>query len=137
MARVGLFDGEQQQWIQFDEDTEVLLGFVDKEELNKLNRLADKQARLTKGDVVVIGNRLLGERAVFGWRKCSNHNHPGLMTAAGAPIPFSVENRNMLMKSCREFSNFVNENAIDSSVFLECTADAVTRQEEFEETKNA
>lgn len=136
MARLGLFDGEQKQWIQFDEDTEVLLGFVDKEELNKLNRLADKQARLTKGDVTVIGNRLLGERAVFGWRKCSDHTHPGLMTANGTPIQFSATNRDMLMKSCREFSNFVNENAIDSAVFLESAADIVTQQEEFEETKN-
>lgn len=136
MAKIGIFDEQKQQWVQIDEDTEVLIRFVDKEELNALNRKADKTARLTKGDVSVIGNRLLGEVAVFGWRKLSDHNHPGLLDAKGNPIPFTAENRNMLMKRCREFSNFVNETAIDSSVFLEMETEKKDQQADQAETKN-
>lgn len=136
MAKIGIFDKQKQQWVQIDEDTEVLIRFVDKEELNALNRKADKTARLAKGDVSVIGNRLLGEVAVFGWRKMSDHNHPGLLDAKGNPIPFTDENRNMLMKRCREFSNFVNETAIDSAVFLEMQSDETAHHEGQEEIKN-
>jgi hypothetical protein len=113
-----------------------MIRFVDKEELNALNRKADKTARLTKGDVSVIGNRLLGEIAVFGWRKINDHNHPGLLDAKGTPIPFNAENRNMLMKRCREFSNFVNETSIDASVFLEIQAGDKAHQENQDEIKN-
>lgn len=136
MAKIGIFAEQKQQWVQIDEDTEVLIRFVDKEELHALNRKADKTARLTKGDVSVIGTRLLGEVAVFGWRKINDHNHPGLLDAKGNPIPFTAENRNMLMKRCREFSNFVNETAIDSSVFLEMQSEAQTHREDLEEIKN-
>lgn len=137
MAKIGIFDEQKQQWVQIDEDTEVLVRFVDKEELNALNRKADKIARLTKGDISVIGNRLLGEVAVFGWRKITDHTHPGLMDANGHPIPFTNLNRDMLMKRCREFSNFINETAIDASVYLEMQSDAEHHQEHQEEIKNA
>lgn len=137
MAKIGIFDEQKQQWVQIDEDTEVLVRFVDKEELNALNRKADKTARLTKGDVSVIGNRLLGEVAVFGWRKITDHSHPGLLDANGNPIPFTTQNRDMLMKRCREFSNFVNETAIDSSVYLEMQSDNERNQENRAEIKNS
>ena len=119
MARIGMFDGRQQKWIDFDADTEVLVAFLDKEQIMALRKKGAKQARLSGGDVDVITNRLIGEAGCLGWHKKTDHNHPGLLTAKGVAIPFNDAKRDMLMKGCREFSNFINDTAMDSAEFLE------------------
>lgn len=123
MARLGLFEGKQQKYMDFDSDTEVLIAFLDKEQIMAIRKKGSKQARLSGGDEDVITNRLIGEAACLGWRKKTDHNHPGLLTSTGVAIPFSNENRDMLMKKSREFSNFVNDAAMDSIAFLEDETD--------------
>jgi len=128
MGEIGIFDEERKRWIQFDEDTEVLIRFVDRRELRKIQNKAEKTARLTGVDADEIANKYLGRAAVLGWRKIDDHSHPGL-TLKGQPLPYTPENVDMLMTRSLEFSRFVNENCINSKLFLQ--------EEEIEETKNA
>lgn len=118
MAELGIFSEEKQKWIQFDEDTEVLVRFINKELMVKLRKKAEKASRLSGSDLSDITNRNLGEQAVLGWRNITDHNDPGLRVNK-QPLPFTPDNRDMLMKKSLEFSNFVNETAISSRVFLE------------------
>ncbi|MEM4368374.1 MAG: hypothetical protein QXO21_05145 [Candidatus Anstonellales archaeon] len=127
MGKLGIFDEEKTKWIQFDEDTEVLLKFVSKEELKKISIKAERASRLSGVDPSDVANIQLGRTAVLGWRKIDNHNHPGLIVK-GQPFPYTKENVDLLMTKSLEFSKFVNENAINSRIFLE---------EEEEEEKNA
>lgn len=119
MAKIGVFSGKQRKWFPFDEDTEIQIEFLSKDKIVELQKKGAKQAKLSGGDVDVITNRLIGEAAVKGWRKTTDQNHPGLLDADGNPITFTPENRDLLMKCCREFSNFVNEASIDSHGYLE------------------
>ncbi len=129
MGKLGIFDEERSKWIQFDEDAEVLVGFISKEELDKLSTKASKAARLSGQNEKEVFNRMLGRSAVQGWRKVDDYNHPGLIVK-GQPLSFTPENVDMLMKRSLEFSAFINENAINSKLFLD-------EEEEREETKNA
>lgn len=128
MADLGIFDEPTHKWIQYDEDTEVQVRHIGKEELRKINLKAAKTAKLTGVDSVAINNKMVGRAAVLGWRKINDHNHPGL-TMKRQPLPFTPENIDMLMRRSLEFSNFVNENCLDSKLFLDA-------DEEMEETKN-
>jgi len=58
MADLAVFEeGERvQRWIQFDEDTEVLLEFLPKQELKAELRKAEKTAKLSGGNVNDILN---------------------------------------------------------------------------------
>jgi len=129
MAELGVFDEPKDKWIQYDEDTEVQIRHIGKEELRKINLKAAKTAKLTGVDSVAINNKMVGRAAVLGWRKIDDHSHPGLKMK-GQPLPFTQENIDMLMRRSLEFSNFVNENCLDSKLFLD-------EIEEKEETKNA
>jgi hypothetical protein len=132
MAKVAIFEDAQQRWIDFDEDTEVLIEYLDKPAALELSKEVDKLVARTGSDRMPIWNQKLGERVVKSWRKRTDHNHPGLIRPSGEPIPFTAENRDMMMKHCREFSSFVGENSIDAKVFLE-----IQRQpEEQEKIKN-
>ena len=117
MAELGVFDAPPQKWFPFDEDTEVLLEFQGRKALIEIEEKAEKQARLTKGNFKNYQNKILGKRAVKGWRKITDHNHPGLILK-GQPFPYSEENCAMLMLNSTEFSNFVNSNCSDSKAFL-------------------
>lgn len=118
MGKLGIFDEEMTRWIQFDEDTEVLIRFVGKEGLRKIFKKAEKTAKLTGADSTELSNRELGRLCVLGWRKIDDHNHLGLVVK-GQPLPFSPDNIDMLMKRSLAFSKFVNENAPDEKLFLE------------------
>jgi len=124
MAKLGIFDETRKRWIQFDEDTEVLLSYLGKEEALELSKQADKLVSRTGSDRVVVWNQKLGERTVHGWRHLKNYDLPGFTYPDGRPIPFTPENRDLLMKSCREFSVFVGEQTIDAKVFMEIEAQA-------------
>jgi len=128
MGEIGIFDDERKKWIQFDEDTEVLIRFIDRRELRKIQSKAEKTARLTGADADEIANRYLGRSAVLGWRKINDHSHPGLMIQ-GRPLPYTPENVDMLMTRSLEFSKFVNEHCVNSKIFLQ-------EDEEIEEVKN-
>lgn len=118
MARVGVFSAAPRKWFPFDADTEVELEFINKERMVKLVAKADDAAKRVGGTANVIYDIFLGKAAIHGWRKKDDHNHPGLLLPNNDPIPFSEENRNMLMKSCSEFSTFVFRNCTDSAGFL-------------------
>ena len=126
MGKLGIFDDEKKQWLQFDEDTEVLIKLITKEGLRKIMQKATKRSKLTGEDIADISDALLGREAVLGWRKIEDHNHPGLIVS-GQPLPFTPENINMLMKKSIAFSRFVNDACVDETAFLK----------EDEETKNA
>lgn len=130
MGKLGIFDDERKRWIQFDEDTEVLIRFAGKEELRRIFKKAEKTAKLTGADSMDLSNRELGRLCVMGWRKIGDDNHPGLIVQ-GKPLPFTPENIDFLMKHSLEFSRFVNENGIDSRQFLE------SEEEEKIEIKNS
>lgn len=133
MARLGVFSDKPRKWFPFDEDTEVNIEFLSKDRILEIQKRAAKQAKLSGGDLEILTNKLIGEATVKGWRKASDHNHPGLLDAAGNSIPFTPENRDMLMKCCREFSNFVNDASIDSHGFL---AEEDTSAAEVDAAKN-
>lgn len=118
MAELGIFDEEQIRFIQFDEDTEVQIRFIGKEDLTAINRKAEKAARLSGSDDRAIFNQFLAEKCVLGWRNKFNHEHPGIIVNK-QPLPFSPENRAMLMKRSIEFSSFVNSTCTNSRLFLE------------------
>lgn len=135
MAKLGLFNDAQQRWFRFDVDTEVLIRFLSREELTAIIKKAAKRAKLSGADSDQLANIMTGKAAVLGWRKITNQDHPGFLDGQGAPIPFTPENRDLLMRRCREFSNFVNETAIDSAGFL-ADADDVDEEEDLDEAKN-
>jgi len=126
MARALIFDEPKQKWVQFDEDTEILINFIDKVKLGEMMKKAGKRARLSGGDADVILNQITGEETVLGWRNINDHTHPGFVDQQGNPLPFAAKNRDLFMRKWREFSNFVNETAVDSKLFAEEEAEAVT-----------
>lgn len=118
MGKIGIFDEDRTRWVEFDEDTEIRIRFVGKEELARIHRKAAKKARLSGADASEIQNRELGRVAVLGWRNVDDHDHPGLIVN-DQPLEFTQENLDMLMKRSLEFSAFVNQQCVDSRAFLE------------------
>lgn len=118
MAKIGVFNEAPQKYIQFDEDTEILLRYVDKEELAGLIRKANEISQKLKTQQNMAYDMFLGKKAVLGWRNIKDHNHPGLLLPGGEPISFTPENRNMLMTKSRDFSEFVFQKCTDASLFL-------------------
>jgi hypothetical protein len=132
MAKVAIFEGTQKRWVQFDEDTEVLVEYLDRPAAIALNKEVDKMTARSGGDRQIIWGRELGRRAVHGWRhtdQAKHQDHPGLTLPDGTPIQFNDANRDLMMKSCREFSLFVNETAIDAQVFLDLDRQAAEKAE--------
>lgn len=126
MGQLGVFETERIKWFPFDEDTEVGIKHIGKEELEKIKGKAVKAAKLAGADITAVMNQRLGKAAVLGWRKVEEPEHPGFIIN-GQPFPFNDANRDFLMSKSLEFSNFVNETAINSREYLEGV----------EETKNA
>ncbi|MEA5113016.1 MAG: hypothetical protein VB050_03230 [Geobacteraceae bacterium] len=119
MAKVALFDEQQKRWVQYDEDTEVLLSYLSKPDALNLNKKVDKIVSRTGADRSTVWNQKLGEEVVHDWRHKERHSEPGLVYPDGTPIPYNPVNRDLMMKGCREFSIFVGETCIDAAVYLE------------------
>lgn len=125
MARLAIFTNDREKWVPFDEDTEVLIRFIGKEELTAINRKAEKAAKLAGGDSSEIFNRFLAEKSVLGWRNVSDHNDPGIEIPdpnndrVWIKWPFTPENRNYLMKKSIPFSTFVNATCTNDKTFIE------------------
>ncbi len=118
MAELGIFDDEKEKWIQFDEDTEILIAFLPKEDLKSIIRKAEKTSRLSGESSIDIANLNIAKKVVKVWRKIRDHSHPGLMLK-GQPLPFNEENIIMLMKRSYEFSNFIQEYSTNVRFFME------------------
>ena len=132
MARVAIFDEEQIKTFEYDADTNVDMAYLTKEEAVKLNKDVDKIVSRTGSDWSLVWNQKLGERVVKGWHHRTDSNHPGFVMPDNSPIPFTPENRDMMMKRNREFSLFVGQNAVDAQIFLDMKKDAQDKKE----TKN-
>jgi hypothetical protein len=124
MGEIGIFDEPRQEWIQFDEDTEVLMEFMPKDELKKMTQEAEKIARKTRQDVnEILGPRVV-KRVVKNWRKIDAEGrpavpeHPGF-TIGGKPLEFNVENALMLHARSYEFFHFIQEYASNARYFIE------------------
>jgi hypothetical protein len=126
----GLKNDALAAWIPFDDDTEVLISYVSREDLRQLRRQAASvrfvKHRKTETTDPGEADRLLGRAAVKDWRALPGR--PGF-TMGGARYPYSPENCDFLMAKYNEFANFVNERAIGFSNFVE--------EEKEEETKNS
>lgn len=129
MGQLGVFDDDRSRWLRFDEDTEVRIRFLPRDALRKIQRKAEQTARLTGASASDIADAMVGHEAVLGWRKVGEHGHPGLVVN-NKPLPFSLENVEMLMKRSSEFFRFVDENVINSRQFLQ-------EERDEEESKNA
>lgn len=132
MAQVAIFEEKVKRWVRFDEDTEVFLEYLDKSAARVLNKDVDKIVARTGSDWQKIWEQKVGEKTVFGWRHIDqkkNPDHPGILLPGGAPLHFSAENRDLMMRSCREFSMFVGSTTIDASIFLEQQQEAEERVE--------
>lgn len=119
MAQIGIFEKAPQKWIQYDEDTEVLLEYVDKEALTKLIKQANEASQKLKMPQGTVYDMFLGKKAVHGWRNMKDHSHPGLLLPNQQPIEHTPENRNMLMTKSRDFSEFVFQKSTNAAIFLE------------------
>lgn len=143
MAKVGIFEAAPQKWFPFDADTEVLVEYVDKETLSKLIKQANEVSQKVKTPQGVAYDMFLGKKAVIGWRKSDDHGHPGFILPNGSALPFTAENRNMLMTRYREFSEFVFQKSTTASLFLSDDPDMVATDpatiekllEEYEDTE--
>lgn len=120
MGEIAVFEKDKKpnKWIQYDVDTEVLIFYQDREDLNAIRIKAEKNARLTGANSSKLMDIYLGRKAVGGWRKIEDHKHPGL-TIGGKPIEFNERNLDMFMTKSNEFARFVNEKCVDSPEFLE------------------
>lgn len=116
-------------WIQFDDDTEVLIAHVSRQGLRALNKKATSTTfvrhQKTKETDSNEADRLLGREAVKDWRALPGRSG---FTMNGESYPYSPENCDFLMEKYNEFANFVNETAIELSNFVE--------EEKEEEEKN-
>jgi hypothetical protein len=118
MGKIGIFDDEQSKWIQFDNDTEVLMQLATKSDLRRINQKAARRAKLTGENAGDVSDCLLGRAVVKNWRKIADHDHPGLIVNK-QPLPFTPENIDMLMRKSIKFSRFVNETCIDEDEFID------------------
>ena len=103
-----------QAWIPF-QDAEVLIRYVDIEELRRLNKQATKTAwdrrhQKTEELDALEANRLLGRASVRGWKN---------ITMDGEEYPYTPENCDFLMQKWFEFSRFVNEVCTDFQAMME------------------
>ena len=118
MARVAIFEDDEvrQKWFQYDEDTEVLISYIGRQDLQKINNKASKAGKLTGTAHTDYFNCLVGRKAVKGWRKAKDHDHPGLIVKY-QPFPYTQENLDLLMTRSLEFSRFVNDRCTDAELF--------------------
>ena len=119
MAKIGVFETSPRKWFPFDSDTEVNIEYIDKARVNTILMNGAEAAKKMKAKSGAIQDVYLGKAAVHGWRKVGGENHPGFLLPNGDPIPFSPENRNMLMTKSQQFSEFVYRTCTDENKFLE------------------
>ena len=128
MAELDIFDEEKEIHVRYDEDTEVLLVYLDKSAVSEIRKKAKKLSGKSNLEYDVAFNYLLGKKAVKGWRNTKDHKKTGLLFNK-KPFHFTEENRDFLMRKSIDFASFVNSNTVDPEPFRE-------EEEAKEETKN-
>lgn len=101
-------------WVDFSEDSKVLLRYVTREELARIYRESKKTVfknhqREEETDSLKA-DKLLGRAAVRDWQG---------FTLNGESLPCTSENIDLLMSRWVEFSRFVNEQSISFSNFCD------------------
>ena len=104
-------------WVEFL-DTEVLLEFLSVDELDAIRKnnttYTFQSSRGQSGKIEKTDSEglvlELGEKAVKDWKG---------ITLEGKPLPFTPENRDLLMTKWPQFSSFVAEASTDIAVFAE------------------
>ena len=129
MGKCAIFSDEQIKTIEYDEDTDVILAYLTKEEAVKLNKEVEKIVNRTGSDWSLNWNQKLGERVIKGWKHRTDPGHPGFVMPDNTPIDFTPANRDMMMRRNREFSIFVGQNAIDCQLFLDLKDEAAEKAE--------
>ncbi len=116
----GLKNESLQGWVPFDDDTEILIAYVSREDLRVLRKEATSLKFMRHGKSEETdakeADRLLGRKAVKDWRALPGRKG---FTMGGEPFRYSPENCDFLMERFNEFANFVNETAIDFVTFVE------------------
>lgn len=118
MGKVAIFDVPPVKTFEYDEDTNIDLEFLRKEDAQELNKEVDKIVARTGSDWNKVWNACLGRRVVKDWRHRTQADHPGFVLPDDTPIPFTEENLDMMMARNREFSIFVGENTVNAKEFL-------------------
>ena len=120
MDLTGLKNDTLTAWIPFDDDTEVLVAYVSREDLRELKKRATsvRFVRHQKSEETDSreADRLLGRKAVRDWRALPGRSG---FTMDGESFLYSPENCDFLMERFNEFANFVNEKSIEFSAFVE------------------
>jgi hypothetical protein len=111
-----------QAWIPF-QDAEVLIRYVDIEELRRLNKQATKTAwdrrhQKTEELDALEANRLLGRASVRGWKN---------ITMDGEEYPYTPDNCDFLMQKWFEFSRFINEVCTDLQAMMDAEKEAARK----------
>lgn len=118
-----------QAWIPFDEDTEVLIAYVPRHELQKIFKKATivryKNHQKTEEYDQETGDKLLGELAVKDWRP-KTPNGKGF-TLNGEPYPCTPGNVETLMSKWNDFARFVNESCTNLGTLVESERESVAK----------
>lgn len=117
--KIGIFDTPPQKWFLFDKDTEVLIQYIEKAKLNNILLQGAEAAKKMKAKAGAVQDIFLGKAAVFGWRKTTDHEQPGMLLPNGDPLTFTPENRNLAITKSQRFSEFVYRIATDETKFLD------------------
>ncbi len=96
-----------QVWLPFGDDSEVLIEYVSREDLLRLNEKARttsyRNGQKTEFFDPVLADKLLGRRVVKNWKGFVDH---------GNEFPCTPENTDILMAKWNEFARFVNESCV-------------------------
>lgn len=139
MAKIGVFNIAPRKKFLFDSDSEVELEFISKDRMTTIIAKAESAAKKVGGNKSTLYDMFLGKAAVHGWNHVDqekNPGHPGLLLPDGRPIPFSEENRNMLMKKSSDFSSFVFRYCTEGSNFLD-ESEAIDDQASLDDLVNS
>jgi len=117
--KIGIFDTPPQKWFPFDQDTEILIQYIEKAKLNIILMQGAEAAKKMKAKAASVQDIFLGKAAVFGWRKIADHDQPGMLLPNGDPLPFTPENRNLAITKSQRISEFVYRIATDETKFLD------------------
>ena len=109
-----------QAWVPFDDESEILIAYVPRDELQNIFKRATKIVYKNHKQIEEYdrteGDRLLGRRAVKDWRPLEGNRG---FTNDGQPFPCTPENIETLMTKWSAFAVFVN----DACVNLEALAE--------------
>ncbi len=111
---VDIFAEDLKAWIPWEDGAEIYMRFMDRAELDKLDKLSKKTKwknnQQTEGTDSLKANRLLSEATILDWK--------GLVIN-GKELPYSKENASLMMVKDHDFSVFINKNCMENSAYID------------------